>query len=347
MTQAPQIVVLGAGAVGCFIGGAWAASGRKVAFIGRERIAKDVADHGIRLADLDGWSAHLPPGEVAFSTKPAALAKADIVLLTAKSSGTEAAARQIAAHAKRKPVVISFQNGVSNIETLRKALPKLDVLQGVVPFNIAYLGGGRWHKGVSGDLIVQDHAVTRRLSDEIDGGPARLRLAGDMSRLAWGKLLLNLNNAVNALSGLTLLEQLSQRDYRRVVAASMMEALGVLDAAGIEPAQLGPIPPKLLPHAIGAPDFVFKHLLLRVQKIDADARSSMYDDLAAGRTTEIEQLNGEVVRLAERQGREAPVNRAIVELVRQREAGVEHLWTAANLRSYVLDGHRSAVGFGY
>jgi hypothetical protein len=67
-----------------------------------------------------------------------------------------------------------------------------------------------------------------------------------MTGMAWGKLLLNLNNAVNALSGLTLLEELQQRDYRRVVAASMVEALDVLKAAGIEPAQIGPIPPKLL-----------------------------------------------------------------------------------------------------
>ena len=347
VAKAPQIVVLGAGSVGCFIGGAWAAQGCSLAFIGREKVEQDVKAHGLTLSDLNGWKAHLPADSVHFSTKPAALAKADIVLLTTKSSGTAAAAKQIAAHAKRKPAVISFQNGVSNIDQLRKSLPKLQVLQGMVPFNVAYLGEGRWHKGVSGDLVVEDSPVTRELAAFIETGPARLRLASDMTGLAWGKLLINLNNAVNALSGLTLLEQLSQRDYRRVVAAAMVEALEVLAAAGIEPAQLGPIPPKLLPHAIGAPDFVFRHLLLRVQKIDADARSSMYDDLAAGRATEIDHLNGEVVRLAEKIGRDAPVNRAIVDLVKQREVGVEHLWSASELRGHVLEGRKIAVGFGY
>lgn len=347
MAEPQRIVVLGAGSVGGFIGGAWHAAGLNVSFIGRDRIAAEVTEHGMRLTDLDGWSARIPPQEAHFSTKPAALAKADIVLLCVKSGDTEAAARQIALHAKRKPAVISFQNGVSNAEALKRLLPKHEVVQGIVPFNLTYNGEGRWHKGVSGTLMAGDRPVTRALAGRIVSGPARLRLAGDMAAVAWGKLLLNLNNAVNALSGKTLIEELSQRDYRRVVAASIIEALDLLKAAGIEPAQSGPIPPKLLPHAIGAPDIIFRNLLLKVQKIDGKARTSMLDDLEAGRPTEIDYLNGEVVKLAERLGRDAPVNRAIVDLVRQREAGVEHLWSAADLRRHVLEGHRGAKGFGY
>lgn len=347
MAASPQIVVLGAGSVGCFIGGAWHAAGLSVSFIGREKIAADVAEHGIKLSDLEGWKTRIPPAEARFSIKPAALAKADIILLCVKNSGTVAAGRQIAAHAKRKPVIISFQNGVSNVEVLKGMFPKFEVLQGMVPFNVAYRGEGRWHKGVEGTLVASDSATTRMLAERVPSGPAKLQLARDMSGIAWGKLLLNLNNAVNALSGMTLLEELNQRDYRRVVAASMVEALEILKAAKIEPAQLGPIPPKLLPHAIAAPDFIFRNLLLRIQKIDAEARSSMYDDLAANKPTEIDHLNGEVVKLAEKMGRDAPVNRAIVELVKQREAGVEHLWGPADLRKYVLEGHRSVAIFGY
>jgi 2-dehydropantoate 2-reductase len=347
LAASPQIVVLGAGSVGCFVGGAWHSAGLEVSFIGREKIAADVAQHGLRLSDLEGWKTSIAPAEVRFSTKPAALARADIVLLCVKSSGTAAAARQISAHAKRKPAVISFQNGISNLELLKGLLPKLEVVQGMVPFNIAYRGGGHWHKGVAGTLVAQDGAATRMLADRLTSGPARLQLAKDMKGIAWGKLLLNLNNAVNALSGLTLLEELRQRDYRRVVAASMVEALDVLKEAGIEPSQIGPIPPKLLPHAIAAPDWVFKNLLLKVQKIDSDARSSMLDDLEARRPTEVDYLNGEVVKLAGKLGRDAPVNRAIVDLVKQRELGVEHLWSPGDLRKYVLEGHRGVAIFGY
>jgi 2-dehydropantoate 2-reductase len=342
-----HIVILGAGSIGCFLGGAWAAAGAKVSLIGRERIGAEIAEHGLTVTDHQGRRGRLDPGQVAFSFKPAALAKADVVALCVKSSDTESAARQIAAHAARKPVVISFQNGVSNPERLKDVLPRSEIVAGMVPFNVAHLGSGRWHKGTSGELVAGEHEATRTLAAGVANSPAPLRLAPNMAALAWGKLLINLNNAVNALSGETLLEQLGRRDYRRVVAASIVEALDLLAAAGIEPAQIGPLPPKLLPHAIAAPDFIFRNLLLRVQKIDPHARSSMADDLAAGRTTEIEYLNGEVVGLAERLGRDAPVNRAILELVQQREAGVEQLWSPDQLRKYVLEGHRGVALFGY
>jgi 2-dehydropantoate 2-reductase len=347
LAPSPHIVVLGAGSIGCFIGGAWVAAGAKVSFIGRERVRDDIAANGLGLSDYSGWRIHLAHDLIDFHTKPAVLAKADIIALCVKSMGTAAAAKEIGRHARKGAAIINFQNGISNAETLKAMLPKLEIVQGMVPFNVAYQGRATWHKGTSGDLVAGDSEASRKLAALVGSGPARLTLAGDMKRVAWGKLLINLNNAVNALSGRTLLEQLRERDYRRVVAASIVEALDVLKAAGIEPAQTGPIPPKLLPHAVAAPDFIFRNLLLRVQKIDASARSSMADDFAAGRPTEIDHLNGEVVKLARSLGRQAPVNSAIVELVKQAEAGVEHEWSPAELRKYVLEGHRGVSLFGY
>lgn len=346
-TQSPSIVIHGAGAIGCYIGACWLLSGLDVSFIGRERAGHEIAENGLTVTDSERRRIELRPDEVRFTTRPKALAGADIILLCVKSHGTAAAAKEIARHGRKGAAVISFQNGVSNVDTLRAALPAFAVLQGMVPFNVAHMGNGRWHKGVTGDLWAEDHEITRGLNDRIGERPGRMRLSGDMAGIAWGKLLINLNNAVNALSGKTLLEQLSDRDYRRVVAASQIEALEVLESAGIVPAQIGPIPPKLIPHAIAAPDLVFRNTVLKVQKIDASARSSMADDIAAGRPTEIDYLNGEVVRLARANGLRAPVNERIVELIRQAEAGVERLWDSKALRAHVLEGHRGAAGFGY
>jgi 2-dehydropantoate 2-reductase len=156
-----------------------------------------------------------------------------------------------------------------------------------------------------------------------------------MLGLAWGKLLINLNNAVSALSGRTLIEELNQRDYRRVVAASQREALGLLRRAGIKPGKVGPVSPRLLPAVIGSPDWLFRNIFLKGWKIDARARSSMADDLAAGRKTEVDSINGELVRLAERLGSAAPINGKIVELVRAAEAGAEP-WLPEALRREVL-----------
>jgi 2-dehydropantoate 2-reductase len=345
---APRVAIFGAGSVGCFIGGAWAAAGVPVGFIGREAIGKAIAADGLTLTDFSGWRVRLAPEQVDFSTRPAMLAKAELIALCVKSNATASAAKDIARHARKGALIVSFQNGVSNAETLQGLLKKrFEVVQGSVPFNIAYLGHGRFHKGVAGDLVAADRPLTAALAEAIGEGPARLRLSSDMTGIAWGKLLINLNNAVNALSGRTLLEELRQRDYRRVLAAAIIEALELLAAAGIAPAKSGPIPPHLLPHVIGAPDLIFNNLFLKIQKIDAKARSSMFDDLAAGRPTEIDYLNGEVLKLAERLGRKAPVNEAIVALVKQREAGVETLWSPSELRRHVLEGHKATPGFGY
>lgn len=346
MAEPPRVAIFGAGSVGCFIGGAWAAAGVPVTFIGRERIAAEVGEHGLTLSDYGGWRVRLDRPD--FTTKAAALKRADIIALCVKSTATASAAREIARNASKGALVVSFQNGVSNVDTLRAAFKdRFEAVRGMVPYNVAHLGHGRFHKGVAGDLVAKDVPLLSALAEAVGLGPAQLRLEKDMAAIAWGKLLINLNNAVNALSGRTLLEQLKQRDYRRVVAASIVEALRLLDEAGIEPATIGPVPPKLLPHVIGSPNFVFNNLFLRIQKIDAKARSSMADDLRAGRPTEIDYLNGEVVKLARRLKRPAPVNEAIVALIRQAEAGVEHLWEPAQLSAHVLQGHPVAQIFGY
>ncbi|HEX8483130.1 MAG TPA: 2-dehydropantoate 2-reductase [Allosphingosinicella sp.] len=343
-----KVAILGAGSVGCFVGGAWAAAGIPVSFVGRERVGREIAGNGLTLTDHSGWRVRLAPDQVDFATRPNALAGADIIALCVKSTGTAAAAKEIARNAKKGALVVSFQNGVSNVETLRSVLKsRFEAVAGMVPYNVAALGHGRFHKGVAGDLLAKDVAPLRALAERIGAGPARLLLSREMPGIAWGKLLINLNNAVNALSGLTLIEQLRKRDYRRVVAASILEALGLLEAAGIEPAKIGPVPPRLLPHVIASPDLIFNNLFLKIQKIDSHARSSMADDLKAGRPTEIDFLNGEVVRLAKKLGRRAPVNEAIVSLVRQAEAGVELLWEPARLREHVLEGHKAAPIFGY
>ena len=150
-----------------------------------------------------------------------------------------------------------------------------------------------------------------------------------MLALAWGKLLINLNNAVNALSGRTLIEELKQRDYRRVFAASMREGLDLLKRAEIEPATVGPVAPGRCRGSSARPTGCSTTFFLKRWKIDAKARSSMADDLAAGRKTEVDYINGELVRLAERLQRDAPVNRAIVELIRKAEAGAKPLPPAA------------------
>ncbi len=120
------------------------------------------------------------------------------------------------------------------------------------------------------------------------------------------------------------------------MAASIREALRLLSAAGIAPRQVGPLSPRWLPVFVAAPDFLFNTVGLSLQKIDADARTSMADDFAAGRSSEIDFLNGEIVKLATSIGRTAPVNAALVRLVKEAEAGGRRQWPAEELAREVL-----------
>lgn len=158
----------------------------------------------------------------------------------------------------------------------------------------------------------------------------RLKLHADLKPVLWGKLLLNLNNPVNALSGLPLRAQLLDAGYRRCLAALQDEALTVLDAAGIAPAQVGAAPPRKVPMLLRLPTPLFRLVASRMLRIDAKARSSMADDLALGRTTEIDALCGEVVRLARSAGAQAPRNAKMVELLGRSQPGT---LTGRELRS--------------
>ncbi|HEX8883545.1 MAG TPA: 2-dehydropantoate 2-reductase [Noviherbaspirillum sp.] len=325
------IAIFGAGSIGAFIGGALIAGGADVVLIGRARVAERIARHGLAISDMDGRRFELPAERVRYSEDPAALAGAGLTLVTVKSADTAAAAQALATHAAAGAVVVSLQNGIGNADVLRRALPGRQVLAGMVPFNVVQTGDGRFHRGTEGSLMVEaSPALTPWLPDFEAAGLPLLQQA-DFSSVQWGKLLLNLNNAINALSGLPLKAQLSQRDYRRCLALLMDEALAALRAAGIEPAQVAKVAPARLPRLLRLPDWLYKRLASASLRIDPEARSSMWEDLQAGRRTEVDYLNGAVVNLAQSVGLDAVANQRITELVHAAERGERAAMTGADL----------------
>jgi len=147
----------------------------------------------------------------------------------------------------------------------------------------------------------------------------------------WAKLLLNLNNPINALASLPLKAQLSQRDFRRCLALAQSEALRVMDAAGIKPAKLTPLPPQWMPALLRVRDFIFRRVASSMLEVDPLARSSMLDDLQLGRRTEIDFIHGVIVKLAEQHRLRAPVNARLIALIRDAENGGRRDWEAAEL----------------
>ncbi|MCW3796232.1 2-dehydropantoate 2-reductase [Sphingomonas sp. BN140010] len=322
----PRIVVAGAGSIGCYVGGLLAAAGRHVTLLCRERIAAGIRDHGLHLTSLDGLDLHVGAGALTLATDPQALATADLVLVTVKSGATREMARLIAAHAPSEAAVVSLQNGIGNAAALRAELPHRPVLAGMIPFNVVHAGEGRFHRGTSGAPVIE--AGRPDLTRALSVPHLAVETSADMAAVLWGKLLINLNNALNALSGLTLHEQLQQRPWRKLLAAQQREALSVLAIAGTKPWSMGPLPVRLLPWVLRLPTPLFRMMARSAVRIDRRARSSMWEDLERRRPTEIDELQGAVVDLAARFGRDVPVNRRVREAIKQAEAagaGSPHL----------------------
>lgn len=332
MAAEPRIVIAGAGAIGCFVGGLLAAGGRRVTLLVRPRVAQEIRSHGLTLTDFGGMAIQIGADRLALSEDPACLSKADVVLVTVKSGDTAAIAELIDQHAPIKAPVISLQNGLRNGALLQEVLPGRDVRGGMVPFNVVPMGQGCYHRATSGDVVIAGGA------GDLDGLLSVPHLSTTSSRdieaVQWGKFLINLNNALNALSGLPLAEQLRDRAWRRLMADQWQEALGILRGAGIRPVSTTPVSVGMVPFILRLPTPLFSRIAASMLTIDAQARTSMALDLMAGRPTEIDSLQGAVIAMAQAQGRPAPICTMVAEVIRTAELAAEGLpdLSAAALR---------------
>lgn len=318
-----HFIVVGAGAIGCYVGGRLAASGQRVSLVGRPAILGEIAIHGLTVSDMNGYSAHVPADRLRFAVSVADVDRSGtpVVLLCVKGGATSQAATEIGAAFGAGTLVISLQNGVDNVQRIREAAPHLQVVAGMVPYNVVLSSPAKVHRATTGHLHVGPSAQSAAVAACCGAAGLPMVVMPDMQSVQWGKLLLNLNNPVNALSDLPLRDQLMDCNYRRVLAALQTEALRAMDAAGITPAKVASAPPRLLPKILRLPDFLFKRVAARMLRIDPSARSSMWDDVQKGRTTEIDDLCGAVVRLAQKHGTAAPVNAQLLTMLQTHRAG--------------------------
>ncbi|MEZ4398591.1 MAG: 2-dehydropantoate 2-reductase [Kofleriaceae bacterium] len=329
-----RIGVFGAGSIGCYVGGRLMAAGAAdVVLVGRPRQRDVLAAHGLVVQDFDGPAATVPAEQVAFATATGALADCDVVLCCVKSQHTADAARELATVLRPDCVVASLQNGVRNPDTLREHLGPRLVVASIVTWNVVVVGH-TFRRATSGPLMIEATAPALAAAVRAAGIPVEVH--ADLAPEQWTKLLVNLNNAVSALSDASTATLLLTPGYRRAIAALVAEGLRVVRASGVRPARWNGVPLGLMPKVLRLPTPLVR-LVTRAQlKVDPAARSSMWQDLDARRPTEVDYLNGEIVRVAEAAGGDAPLNRRIVALIRAAEAanlgspalGPDALWQA-------------------
>lgn len=318
-----HVGVLGAGSIGCFVGGKLlAADSADVTFVGRAGARDALVEHGLSVKDFDRPSTHIAPGRLRFETSIDALSACDAVLVCVKSAQTAEVGAELASVLGKDALAASLQNGVRNAEVLRAALGPREVLPAIVGFNVVSRERGLFHRAMSGALMFETPKTkrARALVDALSATSLEIELRAELAPDQWTKLMVNLNNAVSALSGAPTKELLLSPVYRRIIAAIVGEALRVLRAANVRVAKLRGVPIGLMPHVLALPTPLVRIVTRAQMRVDPEARSSMWEDLTRNKPTEIDFLNGEIVRLGDETGVDAPINRRIVALVHEAEA---------------------------
>lgn len=322
--------VLGAGAVGAYVGGCLGHGNRdvRVLLVGRDRLVEWRESRGgyLWLKAPTGSVFCAPRSRVGACTDPKMLDGCDAVLVACKSHALPAAARDLAALRAKPRLVVVMMNGVGNAARLRAlmgtAADGLEIADCVVNFNVVWSSDafvrttGRKPGPDSFCLAVQNTPGAAGLLRRLRKTGLVIKATDDILSAQYGKLLVNMTNAVNALSGVPLVRVFSDAGYRLVLRECIAEAEQVMRKAGIRP---GAPYTRLFGLLLRLPDFVYRWLFPIIVKLDPSAKCSMLQDLEASKPTEIDALNGEVVRLADAHGCPAPISRKLVELVKEAE----------------------------
>jgi 2-dehydropantoate 2-reductase len=331
-----RIGIVGAGAVGGYLAVALSAAGQDVVMLGRRSV-----DEPSRMRIVRASGGELAAGTTLVATRdPGALARAELCLVAVKAQHTAAVAQQLAGLLPDGTPVLSFQNGLRNLERLRSRLTSNPVLGAVVGFNVVRDGSirrqataGKWMaeraRGIPGARVRQLGAALGRVGE-------RLELRRDIEGAIAGKLLINLGNGVAAVTGLPTSALLASGDARWCFAQSLREGLHVMHGAGLRPARVTLLPPAWLARALLWPDGIVAPLSRLIAAIDPAARASTLQDLERGEATEIDELNGAIVWLAEKSGHNAPINRLITNLVHALERDSHGGGAPAFLDAHVL-----------
>jgi 2-dehydropantoate 2-reductase len=285
---------MGAGAVGCYYGFMLARAGHDVVLIGRQQHVEAIARQGLRL-ETQTFDEHI---RVSASTEASAVQRAHLVLFCVKSNDTDSSAAAIKPHLEPEAVVLSLQNGVENADRLRVLLPQ-EVIAAVVYIGVEMAGPGHVKHHGRGELVIEPSKSSDEMARALIAAGVPTEISDNVRGELWAKLILNC--AYNALSAIT------QLPYGRLVKGEGVtavmrdlvdECVAVAKADGVT-----------LP---GDVDVAVR----RIAETVPGQFSSTAQDLARGKRSEIDHLNGLVVRRGEALEIATPANRLLHALVK-------------------------------
>ncbi|MDB5752386.1 MAG: ketopantoate reductase [Ramlibacter sp.] len=306
MTQALHIAVMGAGAVGCYFGGMLARAGHRVTLVARPAHVQAIERDGLRM-ETRGFDEQV---RLAASSDAAAVQGADLVLFCVKSMDTEAAAAQIAPHLRADTLVLCLQNGVDNAERLRTVLPDHAVAAAVVYVATEMAGPGHVRHHGRGDLVIEPSPRSEAVALALAAAGVPTDVSDNVRGALWLKLILNCAyNAVSAIAQRPYGENVRGIGIAEVMHDVVEECLAVARAEGVR-----------------LPGDAHAAVGKLVESMPAQS-SSTAQDLARGKPTEIDFLNGLIVRRGVALGVATPANRVLWALVKLLEGkgSAQHL----------------------
>ena len=295
-----RIGVMGAGAVGCYYGAMLALAGHEVRLVGRPAHVEAMRRAGLRL-ERQGREERVP---VQASVEAQLLRGVELVLFCVKSSDTERAGAAMAPHLDPAAVVLSLQNGVDNPERLAAVLAQ-PVIAAVVYVATEMAAPGHVRHHGRGELVIGASPASERIASAFGTAGVPVEVSGNVAGALWAKLIVNCAyNALSAISQLPYGKLVQGEGVRTVMRDVVQECLAVAAAEHVSvPGDMSAAVPRIAQSMPGQ-------------------LSSTAQDLARGKPTEIDHLNGFVVRRGEALGVATPANRALTALVKLLERGV-------------------------
>lgn len=331
-----RILITGAGAIGCFVGGKLASAGHAVTLVGRARTASALQARGLELYTAHGAVEHIPSVSALSSVLEALPGPYDIAILAVKSYDTVTVLDEMSStEVEPPPAILSLQNGVGNEEEIAARFGPQRVIAGTITAPVEVKEPGivqvtkpRFAIGLADFRGDSDDAGSNSLSSLLSSLSSHFSSAGlptkiynDAPSMKWSKLLMNMiGNATSAILAEPPSVTFADPRIADLEIDALREALRVMAAAGISPLNVEKYPLRTL-----APLLRFgPRPLLRsaLHRVVGGARGgkmpSLYLDLESGRRgSEVGWYNGAIVRKGVELGIGTPVNRLLTETVRQ------------------------------
>jgi len=289
-----QIAVIGAGAVGCYYGAMLLRAGHDVTLVGRPAHVEAINAHGLHFESA-AFTGFIPAKAV---TDVSELSQPDLVLFAVKSGDTDETAKALKPMLKPASIVLSLQNGVDNPERLRKILSQ-PVIATAVYVATEMPGPGHVKHNGRGELIIGAGPQSTTLAKLLSDASVPTSVADDIDAVQWSKLINNCAyNALSAVAGIAYGEMIKVDGVTAIVTNAVTECLAVASACGVK------LPNDLLDKTLGLP------ASMPLQQ------SSTSQDLGRGKPSEIDFLNGFIVRKGIEHGIPTPTNHALQVMVK-------------------------------